>query len=317
MIVDKLARTPDLHRRAMLSFPNARSALGEFLGAAASRPGDLVLLPAYIGWSEREGSGVFDPVQNRGLDFGFYRVDSRLRIDLDDLERALRTRRVKVVLLIHYFGYIDPGYEHVVALARRFGAMIVEDEAHAMLTDLIGGQCGRLCDACVFSFHKLLPVSRGGALVLNHSAAQLPISTGDRETEANPILSYDLPAIARIRRENAFRLHQLLEPLAEHVEPLWGPPGPGEVPQTCPVLIRNVSRDRLYFEMNEAGLGVVSLYHTMIAPIAAAGYAESIKLARTILNLPLHQDLTFEDLERLVEGLAQQLENLTRAFAGV
>ncbi len=310
MTVDKLARRPDDFRRRVYHFRNARTALGAFLKAAAPRPNDQVLLPAYIGWSVREGSGVFDPVQELGLRFSLYRVDPRLRINLDDLEGALRSQRVRILLLIHYFGYIDPSYQQAVALARRYGALILEDEAHAMLTDLIGGGSGRLGDACIFSFHKLLPVAIGGSLVLNHTDVPLSVPPEPECSNSLP-WCYDLVTIARRRRYNAERLHGLLEPLAEHLEPLWGPPGPGEVPQTYPVLVRNVSRDRLYFAMNEAGFGVVSLYHMMIKPIADGPYAESVELSRKIMNLPVHQDVEPEDLERLVSRLGECLRALS------
>ena len=53
-------------------------------------PGERVLLPAYVGWSAKEGSGVFDPVDELGVPYAFYRLDDRLRIDLYGLEQCLR-----------------------------------------------------------------------------------------------------------------------------------------------------------------------------------------------------------------------------------
>ena len=179
-----------------------------------------------------------------------------------------------------------------------------------MLTDPIGGGSGRLGDACIFSYHKILPVAIGGSLVLNHTDVPLSVPPEPESCDSFPCC-HDLATIARRRRGNAERLHDLLEPLAEHLEPLWGPPGPGEVPQTYPVLIRNVSRDRLYFAMIEAGFGVVSLYHTMIKPIAEGPYAESIGLSRKIINLPVHQDVEPKDLEELVSRMGECLRALS------
>ncbi len=114
--------------------------------------------------------------------------------------------------------------------------------------------------------------------------------------------------IAARRRENARRLTQLLRPLAGEVDPLWGDPQEGEVPQTYPVLVRNASRDRLYDSMNDAGYGVVSLYHTMIEQIASDTFPQSHWLSLRILNLPVHQDIEAEELEDMVACLGERLE---------
>src|SRR5215204_5229555 len=146
------ANDPWSFHRPMAAFENARSAFKAVLAQAARFKRRTVLLPAYIGWSHREGSGVFDPVRELGLSYQFYQVDHELRIDLEDLRRQLEAHSPSVLLLIHYFGYIDPGYPKAAELAQRHDAVLVEDEAHAMLTDLVGGACGRLGDVCLFSF---------------------------------------------------------------------------------------------------------------------------------------------------------------------
>jgi dTDP-4-amino-4,6-dideoxygalactose transaminase len=86
---------------------------------------------------------------------------------MDDLEAKIKLVKPKVLLLIHYFGFPDPNLSMVIKLAEANGILVIEDEAHSMLSDLVGGICGRLSDSAIFSFHKLLPVDQGGALVLN------------------------------------------------------------------------------------------------------------------------------------------------------
>lgn len=172
--ISKQAINEERFTRPYSMHKNARSAFKSFLGTVCPKGDEVVLLPAYIGWSSKEGSGVFDPVQELGLPYAFYRLDDRLRIDLAHLESTLRGGRVRVMVIIHYFGYVDPGYERAVELARRYGAFVLEDEAHAMFTDLIGGCSGRLGDACIFSLHKMLPVKDGGMLLWNVGLSGLP-----------------------------------------------------------------------------------------------------------------------------------------------
>ena len=107
-------------------------------------------------------------------------------------------------------------------------------------------------------------------------------------------------SIATARRQNALYLLELLKPLAEKLTPLYSEIPTGVVPQSLPVLIHNTSRDKLYFTMNESGYGVVSLYHTLIQQIKAAEFSDSHWLSRRILNLPVHQDVSFKALEDMV-----------------
>lgn len=300
----KIGQDRGAFERRSILFPSAREAFRQFL-ATAVRPGQRVLLPAYIGWSPREGSGVFDPVAAVDLPFGFYRVDASLHVDLAHLEQQL-AHGAGVVVLIHYFGHVDPGYARAVGLARAHGALVVEDEAHAMLTDLFAGTCGRLGDVCLFSLHKLLPVPTGGALLVNPSGRGLVDRLASDPSIPSP-WDFDLLAFVEARRRHASQLAELLRPLAGRVDPLWTLT-PDEVPQTFAVVIRGVSRDRLYERMNAAGFGVVSLYHTMIDAITAAEFPASHQLARTVMNLPVHQEASPAALRAMVDELARQVE---------
>ena len=277
--------------------------------------GDVVLLPAYIGWSPREGSGVLDPITALGARIAFNRVDGFVRIDLDHLERALKASRPKAVLPIHFFGFCDPQYAEAVALARQEGALVLEDEAHAMFSDLVGGHCGRLGDAAVFSLHKLLPVPNGGVLVVNPASLdgleRLPAAG---EVASADLWEHDLAEIARRRRRNAMDSTALLEPLAGRVDPLragWDGSDP-DVPQTYPVLVRTVSRHRLYDAMNAAGFGVVALYHTLVSLIGESEFPESHGVSRQVLNLPVHQDLGRAQLDALVGHMAESIRTLEK-----
>ena len=304
--VTKLAEQIDRFHRPVYETRSAREAFGALLRASKLKyTNQTVLLPAYIGWSSREGSGVFDPITELGLKTAFYRLDDQLRVDLESLAGEFARGNVGAVLLIHYFGYVDPSYRQAVALARRHGALVIEDAAHALFSDWVGGSCGRLGDACLYSFHKMLPVASGGAFTLNgREFGELSWPAPEPET-AGRWRDYDLQAIAEQRIENARILDGWIESLRPAVEPLWGVPGEGQFPQTYPVLIRRGSRDELYRLMNARGFGVVSLYHTMISAISGTDYPVSHQLAKSILNLPVHQDVSFPQLESMMDCLAQ------------
>jgi dTDP-4-amino-4,6-dideoxygalactose transaminase len=307
-IVAKGATDSARFRRRILPTPNARSGLRLLLESLAIPAEGAVLLPAYIGWSPKEGSGVFDPIREVGCRFHFYRVTRELTIDVDDLHAHLSCGDVRVLLLIHYFGWPDPALADIAALARSKGVILVEDEAHALFSDWIGGSCGRFGDAVLYSLHKMLPLKSGGLLALNEdSELYASLSTISTHPTRNSLLDYDLWSIARARRKNAQALLEYLRPLSDDVTPLYAGVPDGIIPQTLPVILRTRSRDDLYFALNKQGYGVVSLYHTLIEAISRAQFPDSHWLADHILNLPVHQDARPNDLKSLVDALARLL----------
>jgi dTDP-4-amino-4,6-dideoxygalactose transaminase len=81
------------------------------------------------------------------------------------------------------------------------------------------------------------------------------------------------------------------------------------VPQTYPVRIIKGSRDEIYGRMNQRGYGVVSLYHTLIEPLRNSEYASSIALSKSILNLPVHQDVNVEKYSDMIDLLCKVISN--------
>lgn len=262
----------------------------------------VVLLPAFIGWSAREGSGVFDPVTELNLKYKFYALNERLRIDVEDLESKLSEGNVSVLLLIHYFGYVDPQAASAAAAARARGIWVIEDSAHALFSDWVGGTCGHFGQASIYSFHKMLPVNGGGGFTI-HGDHQHYITTDDARPATQPWSDFDLRGIAYKRLENARQIDQRIRHMHPMLAPLWGMPAPGQFPQTYPVLIRGKCRDSLYAEMNAAGYGVVSLYHTMIESIGHGQFPLARQVAQQIMNLPVHQDLEPCQIDSMLDHL--------------
>lgn len=311
MIIHKSANNTAECRRTLSFFSNARSAFKFYLKSLRIGPRGVILLPAYIGWSPKEGSGVFDPVRELGLRYEFYPLDNRLCVDFKALERILASGNVKLLVLIHYFGYVDPNYERIVRLCNRYGVKVLEDEAHSFYTDWVGGITGRLGDAAIFSVHKMLPFKSGGMLSLNNSRSG-HIKGGSAPVSPSDVFSYDLAEIARRRRMNAETLASELGKHSGEVLPLRPNLLPGVVPQTYPVLICNVCRDTVYEYMNSAGYGVVSLYHTMIEQITKDKFPAAHHVSRQILNLPVHQDLDPSKIRPMVNTLVQGIKTLRK-----
>jgi dTDP-4-amino-4,6-dideoxygalactose transaminase len=308
----KLPTAPSCRRRYEYH-RNGRTAFAAFLEQRAGDGGRPVLLPAYVGWSPREGSGVFDPLRAAARNTSFYRVDRDLRVDLDHFAAVLRREAPAGVVLIHYFGYVDPAYAELVRLAREQGAWILEDEAHALLTDLVMGISGRLGDAAILSLHKILPVAEGGVLIRNDARPAESAPTGGQAVPSDHLWDFDLAAIAGRRRNNAIEWTDALRPFQDWLRPLRDACSGGEVPQSLPMQVSGLSRDALYHDLNAKGIGVVSLYHTLIDRLRPEEFPASHELSRMIINFPVHQDITSAAIRAAVPAVSEAIHALRKA----
>ncbi len=297
-MITKSAENRSQSAEPLLFTKNARTAWGHAIGAAmaaGARP--QVLLPAYIGFTEREGSGVLDPVEGQQAPFRFYRVDQSLRVDMAALEAALEEGTIGVVLVIHYFGLCRNDMPAIAALCRRHGAWLIEDCAHAFQLGLAAPVLGCHGDASFYSLHKYLASESGGALRVNNPALAPAPLAAEQRIALDALEQYartDFGAVSAIRCRN-FALYQEQLPAHPGLVPMYTLAA-GEIPQSYPVLVKDGLREKLYFHLIERAIPVTALYYRMVAQITPHEYPLSHQLAGEILNLPLHQDITAEDV---------------------
>lgn len=298
-IVSNKALDKNKHRRSFSSYYKARNAWQEVIAAYRNKYSDaMVVLPAYIGFSVNDGSGIYDPVTNLNAAHCFYGLDKKLRIDIEDFKSVVKSHKHPIVLLAHYFGFPDERYDEITDWLDTHNIFYVEDSAHAMLTDYIGGVCGRKGAYNIYSLHKVLPYSEGGMLVDNHKASSLDISQNEYLNVAD-VFSYDLKTLYDTWRSNyQFLVNELKD--VKGITILYPELKDGVCPQSLPVLLDDYDRNDVYFKMNELGFGLVSLYHTMIDVLKNTPYESTTYTANHIINFPVHQDCTKENLLKLV-----------------
>jgi dTDP-4-amino-4,6-dideoxygalactose transaminase len=285
-------------KRILLKHPSARNAWADIIKKHLTEfPNTKVFLPGYIGRSVNEGSGIFDPVLNSELDFEFYPLNENLIIDFEAFKRIVGVKNNNLVLLVHYFGFPDVNYSEVTEYLTTMSIDFVEDCAHAWLSDIIGGICGRNGMMTFYSFHKLLPINGGGALVINSVDDRYSKGTNNQIIEFN---DYDLFGIYEIRRNNYKYLISLLKNIPE-ISFLHEVLVDGVCPQTLPIRLLNHNRDEMYSVMNAKGFGMVSLYHTMIQELDSSDSMAALTLSKEIINFPIHQDVSLKDLEEMVK----------------
>lgn len=161
-----IERAYPLNRRDTVLTYSGTAAIYQALLALNLPAGSTVLCPSYNCGHELE------PMLRLGLRVECYRVDASLSIDLDDIERRM-TPDVRAVLVTHFFGF-GQTLEPLRALCDRRGVFLIEDCAHAFLSDNPNGNLGRVGDVAIYSVRKSLPLPNGGAIVFNNRALRVP-----------------------------------------------------------------------------------------------------------------------------------------------
>jgi dTDP-4-amino-4,6-dideoxygalactose transaminase len=126
------------------------------------RPGDEVIVPSFTFPSAansfvlRGGKPVFVDI----------RPDT-LNIDENQIEQRI-TARTKAIFLVHYAG-VGCEMDTIMAIARRHGIAVVEDNAHGLYGRYRGRYLGTLGQLGTLSFHetKNFTCGEGGTLLIN------------------------------------------------------------------------------------------------------------------------------------------------------
>lgn len=134
----------------------ARDALSLAIACLRLKSDDCVLLPAFIC---RE---VLRPFLGR-MKVEFYDIGPGLAIDPSDIQKRLRRTHTRAMVLVNYFGFLQPFRKEIRQICTDTGTVLIEDSAHSLLTE----GSGETGDLVVYSYRKLLPVPDGGGLQFN------------------------------------------------------------------------------------------------------------------------------------------------------
>lgn len=263
-----------------------------------------ILLPSYIGINDKEGSGVFDPIIENKTKYEFYNLNKDLSIDMEDFLNKVKDPQIKSVLVIHYFGFMQTDIEKIAEICKKNNKYLIEDCAHSLLSKHKNKELGSFGDASFFSLHKILPIENGGILQINNP--KIKIKKIKNTGHAKLFNNFDFKKIAEIRRKNYLYLLNKLKSFST-IEILYPKLQEDIVPVNFPILIKNKDRDSIYFAMRDKNIELVSLYYRLIEQIDKK-YSNSYYISKHITNLPIHQAITFKDIDEMVQGLKEVLE---------
>lgn len=328
---------------------------------------------------ELVGKEVIAPAYHHGveiaalLDAGahvrFARVDESLRLDLAHVESRIGPKTA-ALYVIHYAGFPQP-MGPLLALARKHGLRVIEDCALSLFSHDGGLPLGTRGDAAVFCFYKTVPVSHGGALLVNpdvrtthplpaprpppllpvlsnlagsvlysmerwagapgrairnalkrvtrglrHRARELEVPVGTQAFDPSavglgmsPVTEYVLRAadaerIVRRRRAHWSFLHQRLGELRRS-------PWDGLPPGVCPLFyaLRVDDKDEALAMLRARGIEAVDFWRFGHPAVERGHFPEVERLRAQLVELPCHQDLSREELERVARVAREVVEH--------
>ena len=151
-----------LDRSGTRFFGFARAALYAGLQMLGVRPGDNILLPAFI------CEVVMMPLLRLGVEARFYELDQSLGVILHSA-KSLIDERTKALLAVNYFGF-PQDLSKLRSFCDENNLYFVEDSAHGLLSCVGSRPLGTFGDISILSIRKTLPLPNGAALIVNNTS---------------------------------------------------------------------------------------------------------------------------------------------------
>jgi dTDP-4-amino-4,6-dideoxygalactose transaminase len=255
------------------------------------KPKKGILLPAYIGLSKVEGSGIFDPVKKSKIKYNFYKLNKKLVPNLSDIKKKLSTGKFSLILLVHYFGCCQTQLFKFIKLCKEYNVKIIEDCAHSLQSGTkINSKLGKIGDYSIFSIHKTLHTRTGGFYYDLKKDLRTRKTKIDKKvfnefalTDINDLLS---------NRYNNFKFVYNLIKNKKNVKNFFDSIPVDYIPLNCPIIVKEGFREKLYLSLIKNSIIPTALYHTLIKQVYTSEFKDTVFLSKNILNLPTHQNIT-------------------------
>ncbi|MBI3291238.1 MAG: DegT/DnrJ/EryC1/StrS family aminotransferase [Elusimicrobia bacterium] len=294
------------------------------LAAAGIGPGDEVVTVPFT------FAATAEAIRRTGATVVFVDVDPHTAtIDPGQLERVI-TSRTKAILPVHLYGH-PADMDRILTIAKRHGALVIEDAAQAHGTLYKGRRTGGLGHIGCFSFYpnkNLGALGDGGMVVTNDGAVAAKVRLlrdhGRRSKYEHVMVGYN----SRLDGLQAALLDVKLRHLdhwnAQRVEAaeryLVGLPGsslglPSSAPWATHVYHLFVVRvpDREAFQRQMEAAGVTTLVHYPLPlhlqpafaslPYKVGDFPWAERLAREVVSLPMFPGIREEEIAGVVHAV--------------
>lgn len=260
-------------------------------------------------------------------------------IDPDKIEAAI-TPQTTAIMPVHVYG-TPCDVDRIQAIADKYGLKIIYDAAHAFGVDIDGKSILEYGDMSTLSFHatKVYNTIEGGALICHDEKTKKRIDylknfgfAGETEVVAPGINSkmdevrsaYGLLCLKKVdaaiehRKWVAEQYSKALENV-KGVSTLATIDGVRHNHSYFPIFVDEnqygISRDELYAKMKDAGVWGRRYFYPLISEFSTyrglkSSNPENLpvahKMANSVICLPIHADLTEEELNRVIDSITRK-----------
>jgi perosamine synthetase len=263
-------------------------------------------------------------------------LPNTMNLDPADIEHRI-TSRTRGIIAVHLYGH-PADMEAINAIAQRHGLWVLEDAAEAHGAEVNGKKVGALGRCATFSFfgNKIITTGEGGMITTDDDelAARLRLFRGQGMDPSRrywfPVVGYNyrmtniqaaigLAQMETIEQALADRdrlarwYDEALAPLDAQIVRPQAESWARQVFWMYTIFIREgdaARRDRVMCHLDAAGIETRPVFYPMhvLPPYAQSAVFPVADLwAQRGINLPTHQALTREDVQRIAEALKQAL----------
>lgn len=254
-------------------------------------------------------------------------------IDPDKIEAAI-TPQTQAIMPVHVYGK-PCDTQRIQEIADKYGLKVIYDAAHAFGVEVNGESILNAGDMSTLSFHatKVYNTIEGGALVMQDERTKKRIdylknfgfagevevvapginSKMDEMRSAYGLLNLKLvDAAIEARHQVAIKYREILRPV-EGITFMDDMPGVKHNYSYFPIFVDaekyGMSRDELYFKMKSQNVLGRRYFYPLISEFTTyrglpSSHPENLpnahKMADTVICLPMHHELSEQDVERIL-----------------
>jgi dTDP-4-amino-4,6-dideoxygalactose transaminase len=254
-----------------------------------------------------------------------------INLDVDKIAGKIGPR-TKAIIPVHAFG-IPANMQAILEIGRKKNLIVVEDAACALGSKYKDKYCGTIGDLGIFSFHprKLLTTGEGGAVVTNDRTLADKIKSwrnhGNQKGKYDYLgLNYRMTdfqaamGVAQLERYADYistrqGLAQIFQSMIDDISwisPIYPEPMTTWNVQTFLVKVtNNISRDDLIKYLNSHGIEstigtycvpLIQYYRTKYG-FRSNHFPEAYQSYKNSLSLPLHNNISDDDVARVIKRL--------------
>jgi dTDP-4-amino-4,6-dideoxygalactose transaminase len=292
-----------------------------------------ILLPSYLCHT------ILCPIKEKKLNYSFYKINKNLEVDLNDLRKKIKKEKPNIILIINYFGFIQPNLSKIKEICQKKEIKLVEDNVQSFLSPH-----QTMGDFVFNSYRKFIPTP-DGAFLLGKFPKKVKINNSPKKftskrftggilktlkifknyyrnlfssSEKKDIDNYKKPA--RMSKISKYLLNRInLEKISikrrrnysflsknlnnSEIIPLYTNLDPQTTPLGFPIICKS-EKEKIKIKENLIRNKIYPPIHWPLPEeVSKNEFKESWNISKCIMTLPIDQRYTPEDMKKILKIL--------------